>query len=729
MDLFGPVKVMSRKKKRYCLVIVDDFSRFTWTYFLHSKDETAGILQDFVKQVEKQFDLPVKVFRSENGTEFRNRELDEFCVSKGIVRQYSIPRTLEQNGVVERKNRILIEAVRTMLVDSGLPLTFWAEAVNTACYVQNRVLVNPRHQKTAYELLYKIKALISYFKVFGCPCFILNLKDSISKFAAKVDSGYHLGYSTFAKAYKVFNTRSKTVEETLNVKFNELSSMKIPTNPTELFDLDKFTFENVSVKTNITGPSQNPPSDNGYEVILPLQTLKSIARAADVQNSCQSSTTATSTLVDQSSPLTPASTSSNIVDKSPQTVDKSQHVSTTIPPIPPPPFQDTIRSSKSPTVVSSNDSHLQPLPLNVIVPYKGDLIFLKSHPPDQIIGNISEGVLTRSQSQNICLFAGFLPLHQPIKYQEALKDNSWIEATQEELQQFKRQQAWELVPLPEGVSPIGRKWVFKNKTDERGIVVKNKARLVVQGFRQEEGIDYDETFSPVARLDAIRLFLAFAVNHNIKVFQKDIKCAFLYGKIQEEVYVCQPPGFEDPFYPNHVYKLNKALYGLKQAPRAWYETLSTFLLSIGFTRGKIDKTLFLKWRGKELMIVQIYVDDIIFGSACSKMCEEFRQLMTAEFEMSVMGELQCFLGLLVKQLQNGTFIHQGKYAKELLTKFDMNDCKPCSTPVATTKIVMSDEKDDLVDQPLYRSMIGSLLYLTASRPDIMFATCVCARSQ
>ena len=146
--------------------------------------------------------------------------------------------------------------------------------------------------------------------------------------------------------------------------------------------------------------------------------------------------------------------------------------------------------------------------------------------------------------------------------------------------------------MPKDVCPIGTKWVFKNKTDERGIVVKNKARLVVQGYRQEEGIDYDETFAPVARLEAIRLFLAFAVNHNMKVFQMDIKSAFLYGTLQEEVYVCQPPGFEDPFYPDHVYRLNKALYGLKQAPRAWYETLSTFLLSIGFTRAGLIKHCF-----------------------------------------------------------------------------------------------------------------------------------------
>ncbi|MFS7939268.1 putative RNA-directed DNA polymerase [Helianthus anomalus] len=354
--------------------------------------------------------------------------------------------------------------------------------------------------------------------------------------------GYHLGYSTTAKAYKVFNTRTKAVEETLNVKFNEFSSMKIPANPADLFDLDKFTFENTVVKTNSAGSSEDSSPDYGYEIIIP-QKIASMGRASGVQNSCQSSTTATSTIVDQSSPLTPGSTSSNTADKSPQTVDQSQHVSSPLPPMPPP-FEATAGSSKSPAVDSSDDTHLQPFPLNAIVPYQGELIFLKSHPQDQIIGNINEGVLTRSQSQNICLFAGFLSLHQPVKYQEALKDNSWVEAIQEELQLFKRQQVWELVSLPENVSPIGIKWVFKNKTDERGIVVKNKARLVVQGYRQEEGIDYDETFAPVARLEAIRLFLAFAVNHNIKVYQMDIKCAFLYGKIQEEVYVCQPPGFE-----------------------------------------------------------------------------------------------------------------------------------------------------------------------------------------
>ena len=261
------------------------------------------------------------------------------------------------------------------------------------------------------------------------------------------------------------------------------------------------------------------------------------------------------------------------------------------------------------------------------------------------------------------------------------------------------------------------------------MIIKNKARLVVQGYSQEEGIDYDETFAPVARLEVIRLFLAYAISNKIKVYQMDVKSAFLYGKIKEEVYVCQPPGFEDPSHPEWVYKLDKALYGLKQAPRAWYDTLSTFLLKNNFTRGAIDKTLFIKHVGNHVLLVQIYVDDIIFGSTNTRLCDEFKKLMQSKFEMSKMGELQYFLGLQIKQQTNGTFIHQSKYVKELLNKFSLQDCKSCSTPMTPTTQVEPDDQGKQVDQTMYRCMIGSLLYLTASRPDIMFSTCVCARYQ
>ncbi|GKE58186.1 putative ribonuclease H-like domain-containing protein, partial [Tanacetum coccineum] len=253
--------------------------------------------------------------------------------------------------------------------------------------------------------------------------------------------------------------------------------------------------------------------------------------------------------------------------------------------------------------------------------------------------------------------------------------------------------------------------VYRNKKDKRGVVVQNKARLVAQGHRHEEGIDYDEVFAPVARIEAIRIFLAFASYMGFVVYQMDVKSAFLYGTIDEEVYVTQPPGFIDPKYPKKVYKVVKALYGLHQAPRAWYATLSTFLLQNRYKRGAIDKTLFIKKDKKNIILVQVYVDDIIFGSTKKSWCDEFEALMKSKFQMSSMGELTFFLGLQVKQKEDGIFISQDKYVTEILKKFDFINVKTASTPVETQRPLTKDEEAADVDVHLYRSMIGSLMYL------------------
>ncbi|GJR78542.1 putative ribonuclease H-like domain-containing protein [Tanacetum coccineum] len=283
--------------------------------------------------------------------------------------------------------------------------------------------------------------------------------------------------------------------------------------------------------------------------------------------------------------------------------------------------------------------------------------------------------------------------------------------------------------LPQGMKVIGTKWVYKNKRDETEVVVRNKARLVAQRYKQEEGIDYDEVFAPVTRMEAIRLFLAFASFMGFIVYQMDVKSTFLYGTIDEEVYVSQPPGFVDPDHPKKVYKVVKALYGLHQAPRAWYATLSTFLEKHGHKRGTIDKTLFIKRDKKDIMLVQVYVDDIIFGSTKKSWCDEFEALMKSRFQMSSMGELTFFLGLQVKQNKEGIFISQDKYVAEILKKFDLVSVKTAITPMETKVALTKDEEAVDVDVHLYRSMIGSLMYLTASRPDIMFAVCACSRFQ
>jgi hypothetical protein len=264
--------------------------------------------------------------------------------------------------------------------------------------------------------------------------------------------------------------------------------------------------------------------------------------------------------------------------------------------------------------------------------------------------------------------------------EDALRDPDWVVAMQEELNNITRNEVWHLFPRP-NQNVVGTKWVFRNKQDEHGVVTRNKTRLVTKGYSQVEGLDFDETYALVARLESIHILLAYATYHGFKLYQMDVKSVVLKGPIKEEVYVLQPPGFEDSEYPNHVYKLSKALYGLKQAPRARYECLRDFLITNGFKVGKADPTLFTKTIAKDLFICQIYVDDIIFGSTNKSTCEEFSRIMIQKFEMSMMGELKYFLGFQIKQLQEGTFISQTKYIQDILKKFGMKNAKPIKTPM------------------------------------------------
>jgi hypothetical protein len=301
-------------------------------------------------------------------------------------------------------------------------------------------------------------------------------------------------------------------------------------------------------------------------------------------------------------------------------------------------------------------------------------------------------------------------------------------ALQEELNNFTRNEVRYLVPRP-NQNVVGTKWVFRNKQDEHGVVTRNKARLVAKGYSQVKGLEFDETYALVAMLESIRILLAYATYHGFKLYQMYMKSAFLNGHIKEEVYVEQPPGFEDSEYPSHVYKLSKALYGLKQAPRAWYECLRDFLITNGFKVGKAYPNLFTKMIAKDLFICQIYVDDIIFGSTNKSSCEEFSSIMIQKFEMSMMGELKYFLRFQIKQLQEGTFICQTKYIQDILKKFGMKNAKPIKLPMGTNGHLDLDTGGKSVDQKVYRSMIGSLLYLCASQPDIMLSVCMCARFQ
>jgi hypothetical protein len=329
---------------------------------------------------------------------------------------------------------------------------------------------------------------------------------------------------------------------------------------------------------------------------------------------------------------------------------------------------------------------------------------------DQILGDISKGVTTHSRLANFCEYYSFVSSIEPFRVEEALQDPDWVLAMQEELNNFKRNEVWSLVPRPKQ-NVVGTKWVFRNKQDKHGVVTRNKARLVAKGYAQVAGLNFEETFAPVARLESIRILLAYAAHHSFKLFQMDVKSAFLNGPIKEEVYVERPPSFEDDRYPDHVYKLSKALYELKQAPRAWYECLRDFLIANAFKVGKADPTLFTKTYNGDLFVCQIYVDDIIFGSTNQKSSLDVDD-----------GRVELLPWISSEATQT-------KYTQDLLKRFGMKDAKPAKTPMGTDRHLDLNKGGKSVDQKAYRSMIGSLLYLCASRPDIVLSVCMCARFQ
>ncbi|GJU05700.1 putative ribonuclease H-like domain-containing protein [Tanacetum coccineum] len=691
--------------------------------------------------------------------------------------EYSNARTPQQNGVTERMNRTLIEAARTMLADSLLPTTFWAEAVSTACYIFNRVRVTKPQNKTPYELLFGHKPIISYIRLFGCYVTILDTLSVLGKFDRKYDEGFLVGYSLNSKAYMVYNLVTKRVEVNLHVNFLEDKPNVKGVGYRWMFDIDYLTdsmnyipvsLENqanphgASKVTNNAGTSQTPYSnaseekDEDVELIVVPSAVKNTEEKVESRTSSsnlkkeviltepQQEKKASSTDTSEDNPKILAfrkdleeislkhlgTVSKNNSTSTPSVNTGSESVNTGRCNPDDSPMPELEIFHKSETGIFDEASYdeegvitdFNSLPTEIEVSHTPTLRIHNIHPKSQILGDPKSAVQTRSKVQQIsgahalfsyiqkqqrnnhkdqqhCLFAYFLSQEEPTNIFEALQDDSWVQAMQKELLQFKLQQVWVLVELLHRMKVIGTKWVYRNKRDERGVVVRNKARLVAQGYTQEE------------------------------VYQMDVKSAFLYGTIDEEIYVSQPPGFVDPDHPKKVYKVVKALYGLHQAPRAWYATLSTFLEKHGYKRGTIDKTLFIKWDKKDIMLVQVYVDDIIFGSTKKSWCDEFEALMKSRFQMSSMGELTFFLGLQVKQNKAGIFISQDKYVAEILKKFDLVNVKTAITPMETKVALTKDKEVVDVDVHLYRSMIGSLMYLTASRPDIMYAVCVCSRFQ
>ncbi|GJZ69234.1 putative ribonuclease H-like domain-containing protein [Tanacetum coccineum] len=505
-----------------------------------------------------------------------------FRLKKALYGLKQEPRATPQpNGVAKRRNRTLIEAARTMLADSKLHTTF--------CLKQLILLPMCR---------------------IGCHVTILNTLDHLGKFDGKFDDGLFVGYSLNSKAFRVYNIRTRKVEENLHVRFLEDKPIIAGAGPKWLFDIDVLTESmnyvpvvagtnsNVSAGTKESiGASHSSKETGSCQdcILMPLWKDGSLfdsssknASNDEPQPSNDTGKKNDDSEIDNQERPEKSAQDVNTVGPSINTASTndntgSLNINTGIPTVNTTPLEDTHADffGDETEVDMSNISTTYP------VSSTPNTRIHKDHSLAQVIGDIQSSVQTRRmineqgfisavyegkthEDLHNCLFACFLSQEEPKKVIQALNDPSWIEAMQEELLQFKLQQVWTLVDLPYGKRAIGTKWVYRNKKDERGIVIRNKARLVAQGYTQEEGIDYDEVFAPVARIEAIRLFLAYASFKDFVVYQMDVKSAFLYGKIEEEVYVCQPLGFEDPEFLDKVYKVEKALYGLHQAPRAWH---------------------------------------------------------------------------------------------------------------------------------------------------------------
>ncbi|GJX33456.1 retrovirus-related pol polyprotein from transposon TNT 1-94 [Tanacetum coccineum] len=543
-------------------------------------------------------------------------------------------------------------------------------------------------------------------------------------------------YSTQSRAYRVFNKRTRIIVETIHVKFDELPQMALDHDSSD--PVPQSETVTTSNELDLLFSLMFDELLNGSTQVVTKSSAVHAADAPDKRQHHNTTHSSTTTVVADAPPLniqtTPQTTNQaptqvptvtateNIIQAETNNeyaqVDDDEFINIFSTPV-----QE--QGETSSRHVDSSNMH------TFYQHHPSGQRWTKDHPLEQVIGNPSQSIRTRRQLETdgeMCMFALTVSRTEPKNIKEAMADSAWIEAMQEELHQFDRLDVWELVDRPLCKNVINLKWLWKNKRDEENTVIRNKSHLVAKGYAQKEGIDFEESFAPVARLEAVRLFIAYAAHKSFTVYQMDVKTTFLYGPLKEEVYVNQPDGFVDPYHPDKVYRLKKALYGLKQAPRAWYDELSKFLVSKGFSKGSIDPTLFITKHGEDILLVQIYVDDIIFGSTNPKLSKRFEKLMHNKFEMSMMGELKFFLGIQIHQSPRGIFINQAKYAQEILKKHGMTSCDSIGTPMAT-KHLDANLSGTSVDQTKYRSMVGALMYLTTSRPNIVHATCYCARYQ
>lgn len=544
-----------------------------WVYLQKSKNEVFDNVKNFCHLLDNQFDKRVKFFRSHNGSEFVNNQMDLFCKDRGIIHQTSCVYTPQQNGIVERKHRHLLNVARALMFQGSIPLSMWSECILTATYLINRLPSSVLSGKSPYELVFGFEPSLSHLRVFGCLCFatILNNND---KFSSRSEKCVFIGYSNNKKGYKLFSLDRKIIVFSRDVKFYESVfpfRVKFKDFGLESIESDSDRFSFFDKFENSDDQNSLSPNDEGRG---PTTSEGSDFHSSSGANSTAENENVAATLdADNSSP-------EGIFEE----------------------FVEPIQFDDLP-----DETECRKSVRSVKMPKKYDDFVIEGKVKYGIERVVNYSHLT---SESLCFVSALNKSVEPSSYFEASKNPLWVDAMNAEMEALNRNGTWVLTNLPPGRKPIGCRWVYKIKYKSTGEIDRYKARLVAKGYNQREGVDFYETFSPVVKMVTVRCMISIAVNNNWDLYQLDVNNAFLYGDLTEDVYMSLPPGY---FSKNdtRVCKLVKSLYGLKQAPRKWNEKLTGSLLEIGFIQSKSDYSLFIKSDGSNIVALLVYVDDIV----------------------------------------------------------------------------------------------------------------------
>ncbi|KAL9996132.1 putative RNA-directed DNA polymerase [Helianthus debilis subsp. tardiflorus] len=696
LDVWGPYKVRSKEGFRYFLTIVDDYSRAVWVSLMKSKQEVYENVFEFVNIIKTQFKKDVKCLRSDNGTEFVNNQMNSFCKGKGIVHQTSCTYTPQQNGVVERKHRHLLNVARALLFQSGLPVSFWSDCILTAAYLINRTPSSVIGGRTPYELVYRFEPVLDHLRVFGCLgfCTVLNEHDKLS---SRAEKSVFIGYSIEKKGYKMFSLDSKTEFFSRDVKFfesvipfkdkNILNSVNKNSN-FDVTNLNFFDMYDIPENQTVEAPCDEI-KDQNYKVSGTHGSQESMLGSTSTTGEVQHEQPGTSsTNIDQTEDV--------------MTDDAEGHNSEGL-------YSDQLEVQPTPRRSTRSST----LPRNL---------------SDYVVeGKVKYGLEKVVNYSNLSVehkcFTSLLDKScEPRNFYEASKDPNWVSAMNEEIEALHRNDTWDLVELPPGRSVIGCKWVYKIKYKSTGEIERFKARLVAKGFSQKQGIDFDETFSPVVKLVTVRCIISIAVDKGWSLYQLDVNNAFLYGELNEDVYMSLPDGYF-PHEEHRVCKLKRSLYGLKQAPRMWNERLVNVLFELGFKQSKCDYSLFYKINKDVIIYLLVYVDDIVVTGNCLSEINKVKNSLKTKFLIKDLGELKYFLGIEVIKEKDNICLSQRKYCLELLIEYGMSGCKPVSTPIEQNYLVnaLCKGNGELLDDITgYQRLVGKLIYLAHTRPDISY---------